>query len=1008
MGLFNKIMKATVLFYCLLWVSAAAIAQVNTYTMVPTVETFMPITGTTVIPMVDDKLDTLSVPAFTFNGSSISSIVISSNGFIVLGNTHGYFPATYTALSATYAAQGVLSPFARDLVKVDSTSAILYEAVGNEIVVQWTNIKRASTTGEFLTFQVRINTTNSVVKFVYGPMTIANASSHPQIGLRGAASTDYINLAVTNVAGKTWLAPEYGTSNTAICVARVDANSVNPVNGLTYTWTPATCFVPANFANIGITASSLDFSWGRSIAAGEIAMYPSGGSIANATFIPVSGTSVSIPNLTADTRYAFQLREICGAGDSSAWSTMVSAKTACNPITTLPWTEDFEGILPNITTASVGGALPSTCWAYKGDISGAQGTLSYSRRARSGNKFLFTNYSTAPTTGDVVYTPGFELEKDSSYTFSFWYKGAGRSWDTVRALVGTMQDATMMTVIGQAVYNVTDSSNYVRYFGEFVPTTSGTYYFGANVFAGSLVDYFCFDDFKVEKTPSCPELYPVAVSNIAARTADITWTTNNAVEIVVRLANQTIAEGTILPLPNNTNTYTLTNLLPSKSYKVYIRQICAVGDTSDWSAAAKFSTSCDVLTAPWFEDFESSVMQQTSVLNIPACWAKTGDFKGDSVSGSYNRAAISGNNYIYTQYTTLSTTGDRLFTPTFNLEAGKTYTFSFWYAKQHNAGTFDSVKVSLTIDQAGSNAQAFGTPITGITGIVAPTMYSVEVTPSVSGNYNFMISVFAAGSPWYLVFDDFSLTENCTPATLSFNNTIACNTVDGSIEAIVNGGTAPFTYAWANGETSNTLNQVIANEMQVLTVTDAQGCTVVDSTFVEAAMPFAAAATTTNATCPTCTDGTVTLVLANTIDVVTFAWSNGETTQDLLAVGEGVYTVTITNGNGCAMEVMATVEADPLPPTDPTDPTDPTAVDETTLAAMVRLYPNPTNSIFTLEGFESSTEILVINSLGQLVMQTKAEQHQIQIDLSNLASGTYWVRMQNEKGSAILPVVKAQ
>ncbi len=52
----------------------------------------------------------------------------------------------------------------------------------------------------------------------------------------------------------------------------------------------------------------------------------------------------------------------------------------------------------------------------------------------------------------------------------------------------------------------------------------------------------------------------------------------------------------------------------------------------------------------------------------------------------------------------------------------------------------------------------------------------------------------------------------------------ACGAADGTITAVSNGGTAPYTYVWSNGGTGATISGLTAGPYEV-TVTDATGCT---------------------------------------------------------------------------------------------------------------------------------------------------------------------------------------
>ncbi len=134
-----------------------------------------------------------------------------------------------------------------------------------------------------------------------------------------------------------------------------------------------------------------------------------------------------------------------------------------------------------------------------------------------------------------------------------------------------------------------------------------------------------------------------------------------------------------------------------------------------------------------------------------------------------------------------------------------------------------------------------------------------------------------------------------------------CNgAADGSVDLTVSGGTAPFTYAWDNGETTEDISALAAGTYNV-TITDANGCTATASAVVGEPTLLAGSAVATDALCNGAADGTVDLTVSGGTAPFTYAWSNGETTEDISTLAAGTYNVTITDANGCTATASATV-----------------------------------------------------------------------------------------------------
>ncbi len=129
---------------------------------------------------------------------------------------------------------------------------------------------------------------------------------------------------------------------------------------------------------------------------------------------------------------------------------------------------------------------------------------------------------------------------------------------------------------------------------------------------------------------------------------------------------------------------------------------------------------------------------------------------------------------------------------------------------------------------------------------------------------------------------------------------------DGSITANANGGTAPYSYTWSNGATSQTANNLCTGSYTV-TVTDANGCT--DQTSLTLNQPDSIAITLniTDVTCNGDCNGSIDATVSGGTSPYSYSWSNGATTEDINNLCAGNYTITVTDANGCQKTLSDTV-----------------------------------------------------------------------------------------------------
>lgn len=151
-------------------------------------------------------------------------------------------------------------------------------------------------------------------------------------------------------------------------------------------------------------------------------------------------------------------------------------------------------------------------------------------------------------------------------------------------------------------------------------------------------------------------------------------------------------------------------------------------------------------------------------------------------------------------------------------------------------------------------------------------------------------------------------------ATFTVSGASCFGNCDGMASVTVTGGNGPYTYAWApNGATTASNSNLCAGTYSC-TITDSNGCTVVQVVTVTepSALTASVVLVTDVSTCGG-SDGAIDIMPAGGIPGYTYAWSNGPVTEDISGIPAGTYNCTVTDMNGCPATATATVNDPPLP-----------------------------------------------------------------------------------------------
>ena len=150
--------------------------------------------------------------------------------------------------------------------------------------------------------------------------------------------------------------------------------------------------------------------------------------------------------------------------------------------------------------------------------------------------------------------------------------------------------------------------------------------------------------------------------------------------------------------------------------------------------------------------------------------------------------------------------------------------------------------------------------------------------------------------------------SSCLDISFTSANETCTGTADGSATAIVKGGTLlPFTYLWTPGGQTVAARTNLSAGTYYINITDAYGNTALDSVVITAGAGITGTTSTINATCGL-SDGSATVTPTTGASPYTYLWSPlGGTNATTTPVAAGVYSVTVTDFNGCSSVITAIV-----------------------------------------------------------------------------------------------------
>lgn len=228
-----------------------------------------------------------------------------------------------------------------------------------------------------------------------------------------------------------------------------------------------------------------------------------------------------------------------------------------------------------------------------------------------------------------------------------------------------------------------------------------------------------------------------------------------------------------------------------------------------------------------------------------------------------------------------------------------------------NVNSFNcSFGATITTTDVSCHGGTNGSAAVQVTGATLPVTYlwSNATNGSTAANLpagSYTVSLTdAAGCPLVLNTE----VEEPTTLTVAMSATgeTALGAHNGTATAQPGGGTPGYSYVWNTNATGSSIG-TLAPGTYTVTVRDANGCSAVESVIVPSvSCDLETEMIVTPVKCFNTPSGTATVIVTGATGNITYAWSNGGTTETADNLTEGTVTVTVTDEVGCS--AVATAE----------------------------------------------------------------------------------------------------
>ena len=429
-------------------------------------------------------------------------------------------------------------------------------------------------------------------------------------GLTGASSwTESAPISLADYAGQNVVIVFKGTSNYGNGDAYIYLDEVRVA-------LPPSCVKPAAPTFVSATTTTATLSW--TAGADETAWQMVYSTDANfdpndETLRPVdvNENPGTITGLTASTAYYACVRANCGENGYSDWSVAkCQFTTACEAITTYPWTENFDGLTVASEYTPTTRTLP-VCWNFINTTTYSSykfyptaSSYSSSSYANSGSNYLklysyYSSYSNYDPQPQYAILP--EMSGLAGKQITLMARGYSNG---NIIMIGTMTNPADATTFVQIAAQALTTS--YQEFTFDIPSDATAQHVAIMIEAADATTTSrgaYIDDITIDVPPTCIKPNALAKNATTAHTATLSWTAGAEGQSAWQIVYSTEAsfdpnDESLRPVDVTENPATIRDLSAATTYYAYVRANCGDGDFSAWCRTKVSFTTTNATAVP--------------------------------------------------------------------------------------------------------------------------------------------------------------------------------------------------------------------------------------------------------------------------------------------------------------------------------------------------------------------------------------------------------------------------